>query len=245
MSKSKQIETQNEILEMLSKVNGGDKPESEDTGNGKPGFLVVPIPSIAANPEFRFCECDFSSSCPNLTCFIQKNVNERENTVADLKEFSLLIVPIRKLEAKKPKDTVTVPDNKEEPLQSSTQKGNPEEALHENREKPHETVAENKATQTPMESEDDSFKSLNDQEVHSVCEDMDASIREKLTEITKIKEPTTGEELLKLLRASESEDFRAMLEQKVAEIANGDDGDAKVAVLEDYYMKKGMLFWPK
>ena len=56
MSKSKQIETQNEILEMLSKVNGGDKPESEDTGNGKPGFLVVPIPSIAANPEFRFWE---------------------------------------------------------------------------------------------------------------------------------------------------------------------------------------------
>ena len=239
---------QGEILDMLSKINGGDQLADGDTGNEKPGFLILPIPSIAANPEFRFCDCNFAPGCPNLTCFIQKNVDKRVNTVADLKKFSLLIVPIKQIKADDSKgEEGSSSCNQNEVAQSPIQEQKQDSILREIKEAASETQIENKETQTqtPMELEKNSLKENKGQYMNNICKDMDAMIQAKLNEITQIKDPTTEEELFQLLGACESEEFRSMLEKKVAEIANEENGETKVAILEDYFMKKGMAFGSK
>ena len=69
----------------------------------------------------------------------------------------------------------------------------------------------------------------------NLFKEIDELVQAKLLQMTKLTKPTTMEELAILLQATESDEFKGMLVDKLEEIADSENGAEKVKLINEHF----------
>ena len=206
-----------ETSQTLTKVEGGSQVPTGTLQETTPGFLCLPIPDQL---EGFVCVCSSLDSCPNIHCIIKSNLQDRPNTKTTDRP-GMIVVPIEKFTTEVCDEAESVPAKAEQKAAYPPDMYQKIENLI--------RVKLNPVTEEPIHHESP-----------QMIKEIDNMIQSKLRQLTGLAQPSTEDELKTFLRATESEEFKTMLEQKFEEIAKTENGQRKVETITEHFKKRGV-----
>ena len=236
MSKSVESKASNRILGEIKSIANATWRKNNYADNEKPGFLILPILSLANDPNLHPCECTSEEKCLNVTCVIRKGVDKHKDTVLD-DEPAMLIVPIKKYIQKEAMETVT---QSQEDLVKASMINDLIDGPTTNDSvtvKPDSVDAETNTEVTVMDGITESPQVNYD----DLCKQMDTFVHDELAKLTNLGEPKSLPELVSALKATESDQFLNSLYKKIEQIADTENGMEKVDHINKYFKAKGMF----
>ena len=236
MSKPVKPIAESSVLGKIKSIANATWRKNDYADNEKPGFLILPILSLATDPDLHLCECATEDKCLNVSCLIRKGVDKHKDTVLD-NEPAMLIVPIKKYVQKEAMETVT---QCQEDLVNANMINDLIDGPTTNDSvtvKPDSVDAETNTEATVMEGITESPQVNYD----DLCKQMDTFVHDQLAKLTNLGEPKSLPELVSVLKATESDKFFNSLCKKIEEIADTENGMEKVDHINKYFKSKGMF----